>query len=73
MNTEEFKAYQKQLNAQREQFLDDRKKLSPKVLLGDDDFDASIGDIPLAISLPSQEMKNSQKHKTTNSKNNPLF
>ena len=73
MSPIEFANYQRQLNAQREQFINDRKKLAPKVLLGDDDFDASIGDIPLAISLPFQEMKKSQKHKTTNPKNNPLF
>ena len=71
MNTEEFKAYQKQLNVQREQFLDDRKKLSPKVLLGDDDFDVSVGDIPINLQKPITTPI--QKPKPIKSKSNPLF
>lgn len=73
MNQDTFKAYQRNLAKQREQFLANNKKLSPKVILSDDMFDASIGDIPITITLPPQEMKKSVVHKATQSKSVELF
>ena len=73
MNQQEFKNYQKELARRREEFLAKNQKLSPKVILSDDMFDASIGDIPLAISLPLQEMKKPVVHNTTQPKSISLF
>ena len=49
MNKEEFKNYQRQLNSHRENLLKSQPKLEPVILLGDDDFDVSIGDIPISL------------------------
>lgn len=73
MNQQEFKNYQKELARRREEFLAKNQKLSPKVILSDDMFDASIEDIPLAISLPPQEMKKPVVHNTTQPKSIRLF
>jgi hypothetical protein len=73
MNQELFKAYQRELAKHRENFLKENQKLSPNILLGDNDFDASIENIPLAISLPPQEMPKEQIHKSTKSNSKPLF
>ncbi len=73
MNQDTFKSYQKELAKQREQFLANNKKLSPKVILSDDMFDTSIGDIPITITLPPQEMKKPVVHKATQSDSIALF
>lgn len=73
MDPEEFKAYQKILSKKQVEFLEERKKLCPKVILSDDLFDASIGDIPIALSNPPQEMKKPVVHKATQSKSVELF
>ncbi len=52
MNKETFKHYQKELNSRRENELKSSPKLSPKVLLNDEDFDTSLGDIPINIKPP---------------------
>lgn len=52
MDKETFKRYQKELNSRRENELKSSPKLSPKVLLNDEDFDVSINDIPIEIKLP---------------------
>lgn len=73
MTDELFRAYQRELAKQRENFLKENQKLSPNVLLGDNDFDASIENIPLAIHFPPQEMPKEQIHKSTKSNSKPLF
>ncbi len=52
MNREQFASYQRELNSRRENELKSSPKLSPKVLLNDEDFDVLIDDIPIEIKLP---------------------
>jgi hypothetical protein len=52
MNREQFAKYQKELNSCRENELKSSPKLSPKVLLNDEDFEVTIDDIPIEIKLP---------------------
>ena len=52
MNQELFKQYQRELNHCRENELKTSPKLSPKVLLNNEDFDVSINDIPIQIKMP---------------------
>ena len=57
MNTQTFKQYQKELNHRRENELKSSPKLSPKVLLNDEDFDVTINDIPMNIKPPVLPVK----------------
>ncbi len=53
MNKETFTHYQRELNSRRENELKSSPKLSPKVLLNDDDLlDVSLGNIPIEIKPP---------------------
>lgn len=53
MNQELFAQYHREFELQRrEKFLKERQKLSPKVLLNDEDFVVLIDDIPIEIKLP---------------------
>ena len=70
MNTETFKNYQRELNHHRENKLKSSPKLSPKVLLNDEDFDVSINNIPISIKPPVLPVKptpvqNEQSNKTS--------
>ena len=73
MEQEEFKAYQRQLSKKQVDFLEDRKKLCPTIILGDDLFDASIGDIPIAITPPAVPVIKVKERVVINPKNKPLF
>ena len=57
MNTQTFKSYQKELNHHRENELKSSPKLSPKVLLNDEDFDVLIDNIPIEIKPPVLPVK----------------
>ncbi len=73
MNKSEFANYQRLLNAQRVNKIKSTPKLSPKVLLNDEDFDVSLGNIPITIPEPPQEMTSTKDNTATNQKENPLF
>lgn len=73
MNQEEFKAYQRQLNAERENKLKHTPKLSPKVLLTDADFDISLNNIPFNIKPPVLPISVPQVKEHKNPKSSPLF
>ena len=65
MNTQTFKHYQKQLNVNRVNKLNSTPKVSPKVILSDDLFDASINDIPMNIKPPVLPVQKEQSNKTS--------
>lgn len=65
MNTQIFKQYQRELNHRRENVLKSSPKLSPKVLLNDEDFDVSINDIPMNIKPPVLPVQTEQTEKQT--------
>lgn len=67
MNTQIFKQYQRELNHRRENALKSSPKLSPKVLLNDEDFDVSINNIPILIKPPvlPTSVQTEQKEKQT--------
>jgi hypothetical protein len=65
MTQEQFKQYQKQLNVNRVNKLNSVPKLSPKVLLGDKDFDVSINDIPMNIKPPVLPVQKEESNKTS--------
>ena len=73
MSPIEFANYQRQLNAQRENLLKTTPKLSPKVILSDDLFDASINDIPFNIKPPVLPVVKPQIKEYKDPKVNPLF
>ena len=70
-----FIQYQRELSRNREKFLKEKQKLSPKVLLNDEDFDASIGDIPMNIKPPVPPVLPKPVQKETHKKqdSNPLW
>ena len=65
MAQEEFANYQRALNAQRVNHLKSTPKLSPKVLLNDEDFDVSINNIPMSIKPPVLPVQTEQTEKQT--------
>jgi len=73
MNKEEFKRYQTKLNHRRENELKSTPKLAPTVLLGDEDFDLTLEDISLTVSLPHLETSKPETCVSNQQTSNALF
>lgn len=74
MDKEEFKAYQRALNAKRVNTLNSEPKLAPTILFGDEDLfieDIDFVDIKLSAIKPPQVMKKPERQ--TDTKTKPLF